>query len=184
MGASGEVGWLSDEEQDAWRGLQRMQLQLTGRLSRELSANGGLSYQDYAVLVVLTDRDDGRMRVLELGRELGWEKSRLSHHLQRMVGRGLVCRERCPSDQRGAFIVVSAEGRRALEASAPGHVAAVRRYFVDLLTPAQLRSLSAITGVVLDSLASQCQQELDGEGALEAYLGEDLSTEADDTDES
>jgi DNA-binding MarR family transcriptional regulator len=139
-----------------------MQLQLTATLSRELAHSSGLSYQDYIVLVALTDRRDGRMRAFELGRVLGWEKSRLSHHISRMVERGFVDREKCESDKRGAFVVVTPRGRKAIEAAAPGHVAGVRRHFIDLLRPAQLRSLSAIAGTVLDALAGECDDEADG----------------------
>ena len=46
------------------------------------------------------------MRVLELARALGWEKSRLSHQLTRMQQRGLVERSNCSEDRRGAFVVV------------------------------------------------------------------------------
>ena len=148
-----EVPWLDEDEAAAWRGLQAMQAQLNARLARELALDSDLSYQDYAVLVVLTDRPDGRLRAFELGRELGWEKSRVSHHVSRMVARGLVTRRRCPSDQRGAFVVVSEAGRRAIEAAAPGHVAAVRRYVVDRLTPDQLDALRSIADAVLAALA-------------------------------
>lgn len=128
-----------------------MQLRLTARLSREL-AGSDLSYPDYTVLVVLTDQPDGRLRAYELGAELGWEKSRVSHHVSRMAARGLVTRERCPSDQRGSFVAVTDRGRAAIAAAAPGHVAAVRRYFVDLLSPEQLDTLAAITARVLAAL--------------------------------
>ena len=148
-----EVRWLDAEELEAWRRLQLMQLQLTAALSRELAESSGLSYQDYLVLAALTDRPGGRMRAFELGRELGWEKSRLSHHVARMVERGLVSRERCETDQRGAFVVVTRQGRKAIEAAAPGHVEGVRRHFVDLLSPAELKTLSTVAGRVLDSLA-------------------------------
>ncbi|MDP8992570.1 MAG: MarR family transcriptional regulator [Actinomycetota bacterium] len=148
-----EVRWLDAQELEAWRRLQLMQLQLTAALSRELAESSGLSYQDYLVLAALTDRPGGRMRAFELGRELGWEKSRLSHHVARMVERGLVSRERCETDQRGAFVVVTRQGRKAIEAAAPGHVEAVRRHFMDLLSPAELETLSAVAGRVLDSLA-------------------------------
>jgi DNA-binding MarR family transcriptional regulator len=151
-----EVRWLDEEEETAWRRLQLMQLQLTATLSRELADSSGLSYQDYIVLVALTDRPDGRMRAFELGRVLGWEKSRLSHHISRMVERGFVDREKCETDKRGAFVVVTPRGRQAIEAAAPGHVAGVRRHFIDLLRPAQLRSLSTIAGTVLDALAAEC----------------------------
>lgn len=148
--------WLDDDQLAAWRRLQLMQSQLTAALSRELAQNSGLAYQDYAVLATLTDRADGRIRAFELGRELGWEKSRVSHHISRMIERGLVTRERCGTDRRGAFIVITERGRHAIEAAAPEHVAGVRRRFIDLLTPAQLRTLSAIAATVLEGLAEEC----------------------------
>src|SRR5487761_2242842 len=105
--------WLSDEQLRAWRGLSLMQLQLQARLSRGLS-EFGLSYQDYLVLATLSDQPDGRRRVVELSDELGWEKSRLSHHITRMCERGLLTKAPCPSDQRGIFVVLSDVGRETL----------------------------------------------------------------------
>jgi len=134
----GEVRWLDEREARAWRSLQLMQLRLTAALARQLAAESGLSYQDYVVLVALTDRPDGRLRVFELARDLGWEKSRLSHHLGRMAERGLVVKEPCDADRRGAYVVVTPRGRTEITAAAPGHLRAVRRLFVDHLTPAQL----------------------------------------------
>jgi DNA-binding MarR family transcriptional regulator len=141
--------WLTPREQRAWRALQLMQLRLEGELARQLNAESGLSYPDYLVLVALTDRPEGRMRLFELGAILGWEKSRLSHHITRMAERGLVAKERCGSDRRGADVVVTDEGRREIEAAAPGHVAAVRRLFVDRLTPGQLDTIAAVAETVL-----------------------------------
>jgi len=51
------------------------------------------------------------MRLFELGHQLGWEKSRLSHQVTRMADRGLVEKLKCPSDLRGAVVGVSARGR-------------------------------------------------------------------------
>ncbi|MDQ3680060.1 MAG: MarR family transcriptional regulator [Actinomycetota bacterium] len=145
--------WLDVDELHAWRMLQLMQLQLTATLSRELAEASGPSYQDYLVLAALTDRPGGRMRAFELGRELGWEKSRLSHHVARMVERGLVRRERCQTDQRGAFVVVTKQGRKAIEGAAPGHVQGVRRHFIDLVSPSELEMLSTVAARVLEKLA-------------------------------
>ena len=82
------------------------------------------------------------MRAFELGAVLGWEKSRLSHHVQRMAQRGLVRKEKCASDRRGSFVSVTAAGRNEIEAAAPGHVNAVRTLFVDLLTDEQLDAIA------------------------------------------
>ena len=144
-----EVRWLNAREQRAWRSLQFMQMRLDGELARQLAADSGLSYPDYVVLVALTDRPEGRMRLFELADELGWEKSRLSHQVARMANRGLVAKEKCAADRRGAYVVVTRRGRQEIAAAAPGHVAAVRRLFVDRLSPAQLDAIGDAAAIVL-----------------------------------
>jgi DNA-binding MarR family transcriptional regulator len=148
----GEVRWLDEREERAWRALQFMQLRLTGELARRLAADSGLSYPDYVVLVALTDQPDGRLRLHELAQVLGWEKSRLSHHVARMAQRGLVTKEPCATDRRGSVVVVTGQGRREIGSAAPGHVAAVRELFVDRLTPAQLDALAEAAEEVLAGL--------------------------------
>lgn len=147
-----DVRWLSEGEERAWRALQFMQMRLEGELARQLASDSGLSYPDYVVLVALTDQPDGRMRIFELAGVLGWEQSRLSHHVARMAGRGLVKKEKCDADRRGAFVVVTKRGRKELETAAPGHVAAVRRLFVDQLTPKQLAAIGDAAEAVLAGL--------------------------------
>lgn len=146
------VRWLSAREERAWRALQLMQMRVEGELARQLATDSGLSYPDYLVLVALTDRDDGRMRLFELADTLGWEKSRASHHVGRMTRRGLVTKEKCDSDRRGAYVVVTKRGRTAIEAAAPGHLAAVRRLFVDRLEASQLDAIAEAAEIVLAAL--------------------------------
>lgn len=148
----GDVQWLDQRELRAWQRLQQMHLRLDGELARQLAAESGLSYSDYVVLVALTEQPDGRLRLFELARVLGWEKSRLSHHISRMEGRGLVAKEQCDHDRRGAYVVVTKSGRKEIEAAAPGHVAAVRRLFIDRLTPEQLDVIAAVAECVLAGL--------------------------------
>lgn len=147
-----KVRWLSEREERAWRALQFMQMRIEGELASQLAADSGLSYPDYLVLVALTDREDGRMRLYELCDVLGWEKSRASHHVGRMVDRGLVRKQKCDSDRRGFYVVITARGRREIEAAAPGHVATVRRCFIDRLTPEQLDVLGDVSEAVLARL--------------------------------
>jgi DNA-binding MarR family transcriptional regulator len=146
------VRWLDEREERAWRALQFMQMRLDGELARQLATDSGLSYPDFTVLVALTDREDGRMRLFELARVLGWEKSRLSHHIARMADRGLVAKERCDTDRRGATVAVTAHGRKEIEAAAPGHAETVRRLFIDRLTPEQLDAVGAAAEIVLAGL--------------------------------
>ena len=155
-GGAPVVPWLDEEELRAWRGLQLMQNQLSAALGRELMEASGLSYVDYLVLAALTDRPDGRMRAFELARQLGWEKSRLSHHISRMEERRLVERQKCSEDRRGAHIAVTKLGRKAIETAAPGHVASVRRRFLDRLSKQQVRTLAELSDTVLAGLAEEC----------------------------
>jgi len=143
------VRWLNRAEERAWRALQLMQMRLEGELARQLASDSGLSYPDYVVLVALTDRPDGRMRLFELAGVLGWEKSRLSHHVARMATRGLVQKQKCASDRRGAFVVITKKGGKEIEAAAPGHVRAVRHLFVDRLAPDELDVIATAAEKVL-----------------------------------
>ncbi|WP_433686983.1 MarR family winged helix-turn-helix transcriptional regulator [Micromonospora carbonacea] len=144
--------WLDDDQQRAWRAYLRMQAEVAARLGRQLQADSGLSFADYGVLVQLAEAPDGRLRPFELQRDLQWEQSRLSHHLGRMQRRGLVDREECPQDARGAFVVLTAAGRAAIEAAAPAHVDTVRRLVFDRLDPDEVRALERIATRVVEGL--------------------------------
>src|SRR3546814_2751390 len=101
----------------------------------------------------LSEAPEGRLRIFELGAQLEWEKSRLSHHLRRMEQRDLIVREECDTDRRGAFVVLTPTGRVAIEGAAPKHVAEVRDAFIDALTPDQLEAIYEITSQVLEHLS-------------------------------
>ncbi|MDQ0766118.1 MarR family winged helix-turn-helix transcriptional regulator [Streptomyces canus] len=146
------VRWLTPEEQRAWRAFVRLHERLGGRLGRLLQSESHVSPADFAVLVHLTDTPEGRQRYQDLGRALEWEKSRMSHHIARMAGRGMVVREDCLEDARGAFVVITDAGRAAVEAAAPRHVEAVRELFMDHVTPAELRVLAEVSERVIGKL--------------------------------
>ncbi|MFG1655044.1 MarR family winged helix-turn-helix transcriptional regulator [Micromonospora chersina] len=146
--------WLDAREARAWRGYRRMRRLLDLELARELMQDAGLSEPDYDVLSDLSETPDQRLRLSELADRMLWSRSRLSHHLARMQQRGLVTREEHPSDGRGSIVVLTPAGRAAIEAAAPGHVAAVRRHLIDLLTPEEIDALGALTQRVVDRLSA------------------------------
>src|SRR3954453_15141507 len=144
--------WLTDDEQRAWRGLVQMTSRLDARLNRELQQTSGLSLTDYDVLVLLTEAPDGRRWVFEIAEDLQWEQSRLSHHLARMQRRGLVAREECTTDKRGAFVVLTEAGREAIGKAPPGHVDSVRRLVLHRPSREQVSLLATFFGRVLSRL--------------------------------
>ena len=145
--------WLTEEEQRAWRGLLRMTSQLNARMNRQLLQDYGVSLADYDVLVVLSEAPEGRLRVFEVADALAWEQSRVSHQLARMQRRGLIVRQDCSSDARGAFAALTEAGRAAIERAAPAHVEQVRQLVFDELSHEQVSALTEITTRVLDRLA-------------------------------
>ncbi|MFD7003068.1 MarR family winged helix-turn-helix transcriptional regulator [Streptomyces mirabilis] len=148
-----DTRWLDDREQRAWRGLMTMQAGLSQYIERQLRTQCGLSSADYQVLAHLSEAPGGRLRAFALGDAMRWEKSRLSQHLTRMEKRGLVSREPCPTDQRGAVAVITDQGRELIETAAPLHVADVRNVLIDHLTPVQLELLCEIGDQVRQRLA-------------------------------
>jgi DNA-binding MarR family transcriptional regulator len=142
--------WLSAEEQHLWRSWLALTSALPAALHRELQADAGLSLPDFDVLVQLSEAPDGRLRVSELARVLGWERSRLSHHVGRMERRDLVAREECEDDGRGAFVVLTPTGRHAIEDAAPHHVRTVRRLVLDPLDGQDVADLSRIVTTLLE----------------------------------
>jgi DNA-binding MarR family transcriptional regulator len=128
---------------------------LSARLEEQLACDAGLSGSDYTVLVPLSEAPLGVLRARELGTGIGWDRSRLSHHLARMEKRGLVVREECEEDARGLTVRLTEAGRTAIEGAAPGHVECVRRSFFDLISKNELKTLGAVFDRVIDNLKSK-----------------------------
>ncbi|MER5318654.1 MarR family winged helix-turn-helix transcriptional regulator [Streptosporangium roseum] len=145
--------WLDEREFRAWLGYRRMRLLLDAQIARDLNRDSGLSDPDYDVLSALSSSKDRRWRLNQLAARMLWSKSRLSRHISRMEERGLVTREECAADARGADIVLTDGGLRAIEAAAPDHVESVRRHLIDLLTTEQIETLGDIADTVLAHLA-------------------------------
>ena len=100
----------------------------------------------------LTESPGGRVRVNDLARALHWERSRVSHHITRMERRSLVKREECADDGRGAFVVLTSQGRAAIQQAAPGHVQEVRRLMFDQLDEDEIDVLAGALGKILGFL--------------------------------
>ena len=131
-GVSGEPpagGWLEGDQQRAWLAYIRVQLRLAYEMNRQLLADSGMSLPDYDVLTALSVADEGRMSITVLAAQIGWERSRVSHHVRRMSARGLVTCGLSDADRRVTEVTLTGRGRQAQQDAAPGHVDLVRRLF-------------------------------------------------------
>jgi DNA-binding MarR family transcriptional regulator len=146
--------WLTTSEQRAWRAYLEATTLLFDALDRQLQRDSAMPHAYYEILVRLSEADGRSMRMSELADATRSSRSRLSHAVARLEERGWLERVECATDKRGQIAVLTGVGFAALEAAAPGHVAAVRKHLIDQLTPEQVTQLEQIGSVVVAGLES------------------------------
>jgi DNA-binding MarR family transcriptional regulator len=136
---------------DVWFTLMRAQAAVAEALERDLEATPGLPLSWYQVLIGLAQDGSGRMRMQELATFAVLSKSGLSRLVDRMETAGLIRRESCSADRRGTYAALTPEGRKALEAATPVFLQGFERAVAGHLSDADVRSLQAALGKVLEA---------------------------------
>jgi DNA-binding MarR family transcriptional regulator len=147
-----EVSEIADADWALWKGFQAMRRELDRALEQRLQADAGISGPDFEILLPLFRTRDNQLRARDLAELLGWEKSRISHQVTRMVTRGLLERRECPTDLRGTWVVLTPNGRRAVLSASRGNATELRRLFFDLLRPEEKAVLAAAAERVVDAV--------------------------------
>jgi len=147
-----ETQWLDDDEQRAWRRLATVMTLLPAALDAQLQRDAMLTHFAYFTLAMLSEAPGRALRMSELAARSSSSPSRLSHTVARLESRGWVRRQRATEDGRGQVAELTDEGYRALVATAPGHVAAVRENVLDALTRTQVDQLNEICAALLTKL--------------------------------
>jgi DNA-binding MarR family transcriptional regulator len=114
----------------------------TGRLERELARECDLSGQWFDVLMRLVRTPGHRLRMSDLAAQTTLSASGLTRVVDRLEANGLVRREACPSDRRGAFAALTAAGEARITAALPVHVGQLEAVFGDLYSPAEVETLT------------------------------------------
>jgi DNA-binding MarR family transcriptional regulator len=148
-------GWLEGDQQRAWLAYIRVQLRLAYEMNRQLLADSGMSLPDYDVLTALSVAGGSGMQITVLAAQIGWERSRVSHHVRRMSTRGLVACGLSTADRRVTEVTLTPRGRQALAAAAPGHVDLVRRLFFGGLPEGLVGPLSEALECVYANIIKQ-----------------------------
>ncbi|MFE6995876.1 MarR family winged helix-turn-helix transcriptional regulator [Microbacterium sp. NPDC057659] len=133
------------EQLRVWRDYVETSEALRTRLGGRMLAESALSSGDYRVLLALTEAPGFTLRSSELASMIGWERSRLSHHLGRMEKRGLIARTPCADVAHGVDVLATDAGREAFRAGSVPHLRAVRELFIDALSAEQLEQLDGIS---------------------------------------
>jgi len=143
--------WLTPAEESAWRKYIVASRRLLEALDDDLSANG-LSLSDYEILVHLSDAEDRRLRMSDLAEKTILSRSRLSHRIKYMEGKGWVERQKCASDKRGTWAVMTTKGWNSIVKAAPDHVESIRNRFIDQISKADQANIAAAFDKVEKSL--------------------------------
>ena len=105
----------------------RVQLRMNYEINSQLQRDSDLSLPDYHVLNALSSAPEHKMQVTDLAALIGWERSRLSHHLRRLSERGLTKRLQSTEDGRATDAVLTKKGLDAMVDAAPGHAMLVKK---------------------------------------------------------
>lgn len=150
----GETRWLDEQEARIWRSFIEARGRVVHQLDQALKQHSEMSIDDYEMLVVLSEAQDHRMRMMALSQQLVHSQSRLTQRVDRLEKRGWVRREPCPDDRRGTLAILTPDGLAAIEATAPGHVGRVRSLLIDLVEPDE----RAVVADVLERIARAARQ--------------------------
>jgi DNA-binding MarR family transcriptional regulator len=147
-----ETRWLEPAELQTWMTLAALMFKLPAALDYQLQRDSGLTHFEYLVLAGLSDSPGHSRRMSDLAGFANGSLSRLSHVVKRLERRGFVRRCQSPEDGRITVATMTDEGYAELVAAAPGHVATVRQYVIDALTPEQLAQLKVIGEQILQKV--------------------------------
>jgi DNA-binding MarR family transcriptional regulator len=113
---------------------------LHAKLAPTLAAHG-VSPIEFEVLLRLARSPSQRLRMTDMAAQAGLSTSGVTRVVDRLEHAGLVRRETCPSDRRGAFAVLTDSGSQRVAEVVPAHLADIDRWFTSALTAEQLAAL-------------------------------------------
>jgi DNA-binding MarR family transcriptional regulator len=139
---------LSSQELRVWHAFKLMGEDVMERVGRDIAEATGLSGPDFGVLSRLAGHGNGEMRQQTLAESMGWDKSRLSHHLTRMQAKQLIVRRE--AEKRVVLVVITKQGRSKLDAARPAHAESVRRNLLSRLNAQQIDTIVRVSNILGD----------------------------------
>ncbi len=133
---------------EAWVQLTRAQQSLRQKIEADLKRAELPPLEWYDVLLELDRADGGHLRHRELFPRLLLAKYNLSRLVDRLAAQGLVRREHCEDDARGALIAITDEGRALRRRMWPVYETALNRYFASRLSQADIKNLNCILALL------------------------------------
>ena len=145
---------LTDPQLTAWRTFLTLHATLIERLDRELAAAGCVPLHWYDILVELVEAPERRLRMSDLANRVVLSRSTLTHLVDRLESERLIVRERSGTDRRGAYAVLTEQGRAALRKAWPVYARGIAQHFARYLSPVEVQTVTEAFTRVLDEAHS------------------------------
>jgi len=130
----------------AWTRLLRAYALTTRSLSADLQEAHGLTINDFEALLVLANAEDGRLKRVDLARNLLLTPSGVTRLLRGLEDAGLVERASCATDLRVTYAQLTDAGRDKLEAASRAHIASIRALLEEHFARDELDSIADMLG--------------------------------------
>ena len=130
----------------AWIRFLRAHAALTRELSSRLEAVHELTLSDFDVLVQLYYAEGRRMRRIDLARSVLLTASGITRLLDGLESGGLVAKERCDSDARVTYAVLTHAGVRKMEEVRESHLSDIEELFGSRFSAEERDQLAELLG--------------------------------------
>ena len=138
-----------------WRAFLVAHARVSRRLDDELRAEHDLSFAEYDALLTIATAPGRRIRMRRLADQVLLSKSGVTRLIDRLVADGLVERDTCMTDARGAEAVLTEAGLDRLRAASNTHLRGIADHFLDVLDAGQL----AEVGRAMQTVANRAGAE-------------------------
>ena len=135
---------LSKAHNLAWRRFLTAHVMLIEKIEADLAQAGLPPLGWYDVMFALSEVSEHKLRLHELAQAVLITRSNLSRLLDRLELAGLIQREQCPSDRRGAFAVLTEAGFTMLDRMWLVYGKGIEKYFACHLDPTEVQLLLGI----------------------------------------
>jgi DNA-binding MarR family transcriptional regulator len=133
----------------AWTAVCEVVDRVRVAVNRDLQHHVGLTLAENLVLCQVAMAPGKSLRMVDIAQLLTIAKSAVTKTVDRLEERGLITRQRDPSDRRAVHATLTAEGAKLFAAAQPAFADAVQRHFADHITQAEIRHLAGLPGRVL-----------------------------------
>jgi len=145
---------LSKAHNLAWRKFLIAHVTLIEQIERDLAQAELPPLSWYDLLFTLSEASEHKLRLYELAQAVLLSRSNLTRLVDRLEVAGLIQREQCPSDRRGAFAVITDEGFKMLDQMWSVYSQAIEKYFACHLDTNEVKFLVKILNRITNAMDS------------------------------